>query len=302
MLKTSKKFGKSSAIMLATAMSFVLILSACGNDKNKTGGNEASPVPPSSESASPTASESSSPDTKLSDYNLTLFLPGTTPKDEQKVEAEINKYLKDKINATLDLRFVDWGQWDNKMNLAIASRDPMDIIFTAAWNGHAANVAKKAFLALNDPNGPKGNLIEQYGQDITATLPEQFLKGAKIDGLNYGIPSNKELAEQGGIIYRKDIADELGLTDKIEAVKTIADLEPILAEVKAKKPDMIPVFMRDGENFNAHYFFQIRLPRRQHDRRRRHEGRHGYDGTGPLRPRATKKRWRLPAIFSKRLH
>ncbi|RIE03631.1 extracellular solute-binding protein [Cohnella faecalis] len=302
MLKTSKKFGKSSAIMLATAMSFVLILSACGNDKNKTGGNEASPVPPSSESASPTASESSSPDTKLSDYNLTLFLPGTTPKDEQKVEAEINKYLKDKINATLDLRFVDWGQWDNKMNLAIASRDPMDIIFTAAWNGHAANVAKKAFLALNDPNGPKGNLIEQYGQDITATLPEQFLKGAKIDGLNYGIPSNKSwrsrrhhLSQRYRRRARSDGQNRSGQNDR----RSRADS----GRSESEKARYDPGFHARRRELQRSLFFQIRLPRRQHDRRRRHEGRHGYDGTGPLRPTALQRNvGDYPRFFQKRLH
>ncbi|MBW5445752.1 extracellular solute-binding protein [Cohnella sp. CFH 77786] len=254
----SSKLGKSSILLLAAVMALAVILTACGGS-NKGGSaspssSSASPSASESDSPSASASESSSPASDLKEYNLTVFFPGSPPKDEQKVEAEINKYLKDKINATVDLRPIDWGQWENKTNLAIAGRDPMDIIFTAAWDRHASNVAKGAFLPLNDPNGKYGNLLEKYGKDILSTLPEAFLKGAKINGFNYGIPANKELAEQGGIIYRTDIAQELGLTDKIEAVKTIADLEPILAEVKAKKPDMIPMFMRDGENFNAHYF------------------------------------------------
>ncbi|SFA77438.1 carbohydrate ABC transporter substrate-binding protein, CUT1 family (TC 3.A.1.1.-) [Cohnella sp. OV330] len=256
------KLGKSALALAALSV----VLAGCGgNNNNNNKGADASPSSsasasqsasasasaPASESASPSAS-AAAPD--LKEYKLTLYLPGTPPKDEAKVEAEINKYLKEKINATLDLNLVDWGQWDNKMNLAIASRDPMDIIFTASWNGHATNVAKGAFLPLNDPNGKYGNLLEKYGQDILSTLPEAFLKGAKINGFNYGIPTNKELAEQGGIIFRKDIADELGVTDQLMAAKTIADLEPVLAKVKAEKPEMTPVFLRDGDNFNAHYF------------------------------------------------
>ncbi|MCC3372160.1 ABC transporter substrate-binding protein [Cohnella sp. REN36] len=243
---SKSKFGKSALALAALAT----VLAGCGGNNN-SGGNAS---PSASAEPSPSESESASPASDLKDYKLTLFLPGTPPKDEAKVETEINKILKEKINATLDINFIDWGQWDNKMNLAIASRDPMDIIFTASWNGHSANVAKGAFLKLNDPSGKYGNLLEKYGQDILSTLPEAFLMGAKIDGFNYGVPTNKELAEQGGIVYRTDIADELGLTDQIKAVKSIADLEPILAQVKAKKPDMIPIFMRDGENFNAHYF------------------------------------------------
>lgn len=250
------KYGKSALLLAALAT----VLAGCGSGNNNKGADASSPAPSSaspSASQSASAADSASPSSSVSDlkeYKLSLYIPGTPPKDEAKVEAEINKYLKDKINATLDLNLVDWGQWDNKMNLAIASRDPMDIIFTAGWNGHATNVAKGAFLPLNDPNGKYGNLLEQYGQDILSTLPEAFLTGAKINGFNYGVPTNKELAEQGGIVYRKDIADELGLTDKLNAVKTIADLDPILAEVKAKKPEMIPLFLRDGDNFNSHYF------------------------------------------------
>jgi len=259
MLKTSSKIGKSFALTLALLMALVVVLAGCGSKNNGSSGSSESPSPsassaePSASSAAPSDSGSESA-SNLPEYNLTIFFPGAPPKDETIVEAEINKYLKEKINATLDIRMIDWGQWENKMNLAIASRDPMDIIFTASWNGHAANVAKGAFLPLNDPNGPHGNLLEKAGKDILSSLPDAFLKGAKINGLNYGVPANKELAEQGGILYRSDIAEELGLTDQINNVKTIDDLGPILQVVKEKKPDIIPVFMRDGESFNAHYF------------------------------------------------
>lgn len=194
--------------------------------------------------------------TSLPEYQLSFYYPGSPTKDEKAVEAKINEYLKGKINATIDLQPIDWGQWDTKMNLLKASREPMDIIFTAQWNGHANDVAKNVFLALDDPKGPAGNLLAQYGKDITKSLDPAFLAGAKVNGRNYGVPTNKELAAQGGVIYRKDIADKLGLTSKLNAVKTVADLEPILATVKSKMPGMTPLFLRDGDNFNSHYFTQ----------------------------------------------
>ncbi|MGO4108652.1 ABC transporter substrate-binding protein [Paenibacillus sp. YAF4_2] len=191
----------------------------------------------------------------LAPYKLTMYYPGSPAKDEAKIEAQMNSYLKTKINASIDLIPIDWGQWDSKMNLLKASREPMDIIFTAQWNGHANDVAKKVFLALDDPNGPAGNLLAQYGKNITSSLDPAFLAGSKVNGHNYGVPTNKELAAQGGVIYRADIADKLGLTSKLNAVKTVKDLEAILATVKAKT-NMTPLFLRDGDNFNSHYFAQ----------------------------------------------
>ncbi|MFC5530991.1 ABC transporter substrate-binding protein [Cohnella yongneupensis] len=247
---------KSNVMLLAVILTLAVVLAACGNNNNN-GGNAspstaASKEPASTDSASSDAPAPSAAD--LPEVTLSLTFPGTAPKDEKKVEEAINAYLKDKINAKIDINMIDWGQWDNKINLAIAGREPMDILFTASWNGHSNNVAKGAFLALNDPNGKYGNLLEKYGQGIIETLPPAFLAGAKINGFNYGIPTNKELAEQGGVIYRTDVANELGLTTQLDAVKTIKDLEPILAVVKEKKPELVPLYLKDGENFNAHYF------------------------------------------------
>ncbi len=249
------KLGKWYLSLLAVIMTLTVVLAGCGggNDE-KNASPSASATPSESQAASESASPSEGASADLPEVTLSLTFPGTSPKDEVKVEEAINAYLKNKINAKIDIKMIDWGQWDNKINLAIAGREPMDILFTAAWNGHSNNVAKKAFLAVNDPNGPHGNLLEKYGQGVLETLPPAYLAGAKISGLNYAVPTSKELAEQGGVIYRTDIAEELGLTAKLDAVKTIADLEPILAEVKAKKPELIPLYLKDGENFNSHYF------------------------------------------------
>ena len=273
MLKKSTPSVARMSLIVALALILSAVLAACGGGKDKGASSSPSASPSASasasESAQPSASASASASassgaidpSKLPEYQLKVVWEGPPQKDEKAVEAKINEYLKGKINATVDLAPIDWGQWDNKMNLMIASREAMDVVFTAQWNGHANNVSKGAYLPLNDPNlevgGQKvGNLLEQYGQDILKTLDPAFLEGAKINGLNYGVPTNKELAAQGGVIYRKDIADELGLTDALDKVQTVADLEPILLTVKEKKPNMIPLFFRDGENFNSHYFVQ----------------------------------------------
>jgi len=177
-------------------------------------------------------------------YTLKLVYIGTPQLDEQRVEEEASRYLLEKLNAKLDLIVLDWGSWDNRQNIMIASREEFDVIFTSQWSRHSVNVSKGAFLPLND-------LLAQYGQDIIASLDPLILQSAQIDGINYGIPSNKEFAAQGGIVYRKDIAEQLNLD--MESVQSLMDLEPIYAVIKKEMPAITPLFIKYGENFNSHY-------------------------------------------------
>src|SRR5690606_26600188 len=87
--------------------------------------------------------------------------------------------------------------------------------------------------------------------DIIASLDPIILQSAQLDGINYGIPTNKEFAAQGGIVYRKDIAEQLKLN--MNSVQTIMDLEPIYAAIKREMPQITPLFVKHGENLNSHY-------------------------------------------------
>ncbi|OCT16758.1 ABC transporter substrate-binding protein [Paenibacillus pectinilyticus] len=237
-----KALRKSTLALLTLTFSLSLTLAGCSKSTTET---TASATPAPATSTAPAATKAATSD--LKPYEVKLVYPGTPQPDQAKVEDAMNKVLKDKINATIKLMPIDWGQWDNKTNLMIASREEFDILFTAQWNGHAVNVGKGALMPLND-------LLGQYGKGITDSLDPAFLEGAKINGKNYGVPTNKELAASGGVVYRSDIAKELGID--MTAVKTMADLGNVLKVVKEKKPEMTAFFLRDGDNLNAHYLAQ----------------------------------------------
>ncbi|HIW32280.1 MAG TPA: ABC transporter substrate-binding protein [Candidatus Paenibacillus intestinavium] len=177
-------------------------------------------------------------------YTLKLVYIGTPQQDEQLIEAELNKYLLKKLNAKLDLIVLDWGSWDNKQNIMIASREEVDVVFTSQWSKHSSNVSRGAFLPLND-------LLQQYGQGIIESLDPKLLKGSQIEEINYGIPTNKEFAAQGGLIYRKDIAKQLNLD--MSKVQSLRDLDEIYATIQREMPNITPLFIKNGENFNSHY-------------------------------------------------
>ncbi|OBR63724.1 ABC transporter substrate-binding protein [Paenibacillus oryzae] len=242
-----KKKGKRSWFgVLALVMAAALVLSACsgngGNSGKTTGGNDGNK---GAATTTPTDNgDKGEAVGELKPHKLTLVYPGSPQNDEAVVEEALNKLLTEKINATIDLMPIDWGAWDDKINLMIAGRDEVDIYFTAQWNGHANNVSKGAFIELND-------LLDQYGQGIKDSLDPAFLEGAKINGKNYGVPTNKELASAGGLVYRKDVADELGID--MSNVKGPEDLAAVYAVVKEKRPDLTPLYSNGGV-FNAHYF------------------------------------------------
>ncbi|GIQ68019.1 extracellular solute-binding protein [Xylanibacillus composti] len=240
---------KSMLMLLVLVFTMSLVLAACaGSNNSNSGGNTSTGE--SSNNTSEGTGDGNSAASNLEPYELKMVFPATKQKDHDVVMAKINEYLKEKINATIDIQPIEWGQWDEKVNLMIASQEPMDIFFTAQWSNYAVNVSKGAFLELDDLLANT-----EAGQSIVNSLDPAFINGSKIDGKNYGIPTNKELAASAGYIYRTDIAEELGLN--MDSVKSNADLGPILQKVKEAKPEMIPLFFRDGENFNVHYLAEF---------------------------------------------
>ncbi|MDQ0878518.1 putative aldouronate transport system substrate-binding protein [Paenibacillus sp. V4I3] len=217
------------SISLVSLLALSMVAAGCGKESTTS-----TPAPAASAAATTATTKANEPTAEIQ-----LMFPGTPQKDVALVEAEANKYLKDKLNVTLKINAVDWGQWDNKLNLMIASGEPSDIVFTAAWQRYAINVAKGAFLDL-------GPLIDKDAPELKKELDPAFFEGSKINGKNYGIPTNKELAATRGVVYRQDLADKYQLD--VSKVKTWADLEPLLKAIKEKEPTITPFFMAATSN------------------------------------------------------
>ena len=102
------------------------------------------------------------------------------------------------------------------------------------------------FRPLNDDDGEYGNLLEEYGQGILAGLNPAFITGTQIDGVNYAVPTNKELTVPEGFIYNLTWAEEIGMTpEDAAAIKSYEDMEPWLEKAKEAYPDEYP-YLTDG--------------------------------------------------------
>jgi putative aldouronate transport system substrate-binding protein len=143
---------------------------------------------------------------------------------------------------------VGWGDWAAKAVTGLQAGEKMDIFFTADWWHYMQLSTEGLFTALNDSNGPDGNLLEQYGTEILSSLNPAFITGTQIDGVNYAVPTNKELTVPEGFLYNIALAEEIGMTaEDAAAIKKYRDMEPWLEKAKAARPDEYP-YLTDGRD------------------------------------------------------
>lgn len=209
MSKSKKKWLMPLTLLLSASM----LLSACGGNKEESAGNGGG--------------------TAEKPVELIWYTIGTPQKDIDKVEAEINKYTTEKIGVTVDMKMIDFGDYNQKMQVMAASGEPMDILFTSSWAfDYVQNARKGAFMELDD-------LIETHGQGIKDAIDPAFLEGSKVDGHNYAIPANKELPAQEAWRFNKTLLEKYNLD--ISNVKSMESLEPLLKTIKENEPNVVPL-------------------------------------------------------------
>ncbi|MHA2853421.1 ABC transporter substrate-binding protein [Paenibacillus lautus] len=209
MSKSKKKWLLPLTLLLSASM----LLSACGGNKEESAGNGGG--------------------TAEKPVELIWYTIGTPQKDVDKVEAEINKYTAEKIGVTVDMKMIDFGDYNQKMQVMAASGEPMDILFTSSWAfDYVQNARKGAFMELDE-------LIESHGKGIKEAIDPAFLEGSKVDGHNYAIPANKELPAQEAWRFNKTLLDKYNLD--ISNVKSMESLEPLLKTIKENEPNVVPL-------------------------------------------------------------
>jgi putative aldouronate transport system substrate-binding protein len=195
------------------------------------------------------ATEPPAPEEPAEIVILDYYWVGNADTDQRPlVEAAINEYIEPLIGANVVFHIIGWGDWASKAVTGLQAGEKMDIFFTADWYYYMQLSSEGLFTPLNDPNGPNGNLLEQYGQGILSSLNPAFITGTQIDGVNYAVPTNKELTVPEGFLYNLTVAEAIGMTpEDAAAIKSYADMEPWLAKAKEAFPDMYP-YLTDGRD------------------------------------------------------
>ena len=237
-----KRNSKSLLSLLLVILMLASVFAGCGTTPPATSASApASIAAPKSEApaeSSAAAAVEATPEAApvLAEYEIVYYmLANTISKDLELVNTKLTELVKAKINASVKIVMLDWGTWTDKYNTAINAGEKIDIAFTADWYSYVDQVANGYYLPLNDP---ADNLLEKYAPETVKALGEGFILGSQIDGVNYAVPTDKEFAVNGGIVWNKDLADKYGIDPS--RAKTMSDLEPMLKTIKEKEPNIQP--------------------------------------------------------------
>ncbi|MEK8216953.1 MULTISPECIES: ABC transporter substrate-binding protein [unclassified Paenibacillus] len=225
---------KNRLIMLALVLTFVMILSACGGGKNNTNA-PAQATNNASESAEPGSDTTGGSDTSgaidtSKEVKLKMIFVGPKPVDYDIVFAEINKKLKEKINATVEGEFLDWSDWAQKYPLKLAADEDFDLIYSANWAGYNDQALKGGFLELTD------ELLTKYMPQTMAAMSDVGWDQAKVNGKLYMVPQNRGESVEKLILYREDLRKKHNLPE-INSPETYATyLKAIAQKEKGVSP------------------------------------------------------------------
>lgn len=175
---------------------------------------------------------------------LTGYLVADEPAGEPAVLDALNKELLKDINATLDVKFIGWGDFWTKYPLVLASGEPMDFAFAANWAAYADNAAKGAFREVTMSE------IQKYMPLTYAAVPKDGWKDCLVNGKIYMIPQSFKEQLTYGILYRGDLCKKYGLNE----LKKVTDLGPYFEQVQKNNPSMIPFNLGTADtNLLAYY-------------------------------------------------
>ncbi len=183
---------------------------------------EAPAAEASTEEAAP-AAEAEAPDLSQQ-VDLVFYVMGDAPQDEELVEAALNEKLLEKCNATVDMQFSTWTDFQQKYANEITAQSA-DLIYIANWLNYGQLASSGAFEELDD-------MLDTVAPELKATVGEANLNMCKVGGKIYAIPNTWPEYVCNGVKYREDLRAkyDLPVPDSIE------NLEAYLLGIKENDP------------------------------------------------------------------
>lgn len=165
-------------------------------------------------------------------------------------EGPITQYILENFaepnNIDFQWKVLPRGEEESGLTLWMAAGDAPDLAFTYSW--------PLIFKFIQDGGvRPVDDLLEQHGQELAAWLGDDVLSYGQVGGVQYAIPSPRDIKGAIGSWIRKDWLDAVGL----DVPETADELHQALLTIKQQDPgnlggDLVPMTMNStlwGEQF-----------------------------------------------------
>ncbi len=217
-MEPSKHINKFSIFLLSCGLIFCIFLTGCpGNFYKRIWGTD---IGRNNQDSMP--------------YEIKWYMPNSIQPDMQLINEEMSKITIAKINAAINVEYIDWGSYDQKMRVKMASTEPMDLIFTSNWsNDYITAVNRGAYLEISRDK------LQTLAPNVLESVPEKCWTSAYVKGKLYAIVNTQIEGRTPGILGYKKYFDKYSVD--ISGIRKMEDLTPFLEKVKQGEPGIIPI-------------------------------------------------------------
>lgn len=220
---------KKSLRALCMGMVFAVVLSTFAGCGAKDTSSESSAAGSTIAATSSVAADTK-PDTSEA-VTLKGYLLGAAPEGLPDVLTELNKRLKNDINATVEVNYLGWGDWQAKYPLVLASGEDVDWMFTADWAFYFQESAKGAFKEVSE------DMIKKNMPNYYNSIDKQAFSDVQVGGKMYMIPT----IQLDPNVWMAAIRGDLRKKYNVPEIKKFSELDPYLEAIKKNEPSIIPM-------------------------------------------------------------
>jgi len=146
------------------------------------------------------------------------------PRDQALVEEALNAYTTERIGAKMKLMNLEFGAFNDKVQLMSAGGEKYDLVFTASWtNDYYKNVNNGVFVELDD-------LLQSRAPTLWNSMPASTWDGARVRGKIYAAINQQIFVFMGGVVAKKAILEKYSID--LDKANHWSDLEDEMEQVK----------------------------------------------------------------------
>lgn len=151
-------------------------------------------------------------------------VPGSAPAAYDTVIGLVNEKLAAE-GIQLQVQYIPWDVWDQKINLMLSTGEAFDLFHVMQDRvSYATYYSRGGLMDIS-------KYIDEYGQAITATIPQNVMEAAYIGEGCYIVPANWiELGVEGTLQTNKYLLDKYGKELPATPAEMLDTLEAIINE------------------------------------------------------------------------